>query len=382
MEKILKRASNVSFPTKIAEQAVLGFDAYIDNVTSVVKVRYSPSDYEIMENMTEWAERISQSSGSSSSMERIIKRVSVGGFTCNVGKALSTLCGLNQNINLIGAFGLANLLQIFQEQLIDIYHCLLFPIGNPGVTDAYEFVDGKIMMCNFENINRLDWDQILSNAGEQLLIEKFDSSELWGIGYWSSSPHMSKIYSSLQESILPSLTYSARNKHLVLDLSDLKKKPQNQIMELVAILPRFEDYVQVVLLLNDRELEDLATALGEDESVDTLFLTQKIQEKLNLSFVISHGPKNAAIASEKIQNLVLNAYTSSPKFTTSAGDHFTAGISYALLIKSPIEILPLLGSCVSSFFVRTGESPTPQDLKQFLTHYPEYLERDIETIIL
>lgn len=380
-EAILKRAKNLTLPSKIMDQIVLGFDGYVDNLLSVVRVRYSPSDYELMESISEWAGRIAQSAGSSASMERVTKQVSVGGFTCNVGKALSTLCGKLQNVHLIGSFGLPTMHPIFQEQLVDLYQCVPISVGNPGFTDAYEFPDGKIMMVSFENINRLDWNQILINTGQEFLMDKFDKSRLWGIGYWSSSPHMSEIFSALQETIFPNLSNSDHNKYLILDLSDLRKKPQTQLAELTALLPKFEKYVQVVLLLNDRELEDLGHALDETVQLDPLSLTQLIQQRLNLSLVISHEPKLATLVSEKTENVVLNAFTNAPRFTTSAGDHFTAGVCYALLAHAPIETVSLFGNCVSSFFVRTGVSPDALDIKQFLKNYSKYLKQEIDSIL-
>ena len=379
-ESVLKKARDLTFPTEITDQIILGFDGYIDNLLSVVRVRHSPSNYEIMEKMSEWADRIAQSAGSSASMERILKQISVGGFTCNVGKGLSTLCGKNRNVHLIGSFGLPTMHQIFQEQLVELYQCVPFSVGDPGYTDAYEFSDGKIMMVSFENINRLDWNQILSNTGQEFLIEEFDQSRLWGIGYWSSSPHMSEIFSALQKLIFPNLSNSALGKYLILDLSDLRKKPQNQLAELTALLPQFEEFVQVVLLLNDRELEDLGLALDGNAKQDPLSLTHLIRDKLNLSLVISHGPNLATLVSEKFENVVFNTYTSAPRYTTSAGDHFTAGVCYALLW-APIDVISIFGNCASSYFVRTGKSPTALELKQFLTNYTKYLQKDIDIIL-
>jgi hypothetical protein len=380
-EAVLKKARHVVLPIQIKDQVLLGIDGYIDNIISVIRVRHSQLEYELMENITEWADRIAHSAGSSASIERIIRKVSAGGFTCNVGKAISTLCGRTQNTHLIGAFGVPVMMDLFREQLVDIFKCVPFTVGNPGQTDAYEFSDGKIMMSNFENINLLDWNQILSYLKLEFLINEFETSHLWGLGYWSASPHLSQIFVGLQKNVLPNLSKSSRNKFLILDLSDLKKKPRSQITELIGLLRCFEDYVQTVLLLNDRELEDLGSALQESSSKDPLILTQLIQQNLNLSFVISHSPKIAAIASERTQNIILNAYTSAPQFTTSAGDHFSAGVSYALLAKLPLEILPLLGNCASSFFVRKGSSPTSQDLQQFLTHYTNYLKQDTPSIL-
>lgn len=364
----------------MTNQVVLGFDGYIDNLVSLVKVRHSPSEYELMENISEFGERILRSVGSSASIEKIVKMVSVGGFTCNVGKALSTLSGRKENIHLLGAFG-QPIQSIFQEQLVENYGCLIHSVGNPGLTDAYEFKDGKIMVVTFENINILDWNSILTSLGRDILINKYDISRLYGIGYWASSPHMSEIFSALQEDIFPNLSRTALRKYLLIDLSDLRKKPRSQLQELAGLLRNFEEHVKVVLLLNDQELEELGAALVGYAKSDPLALTELIQQELNISIVISHTPKVANLASESKQASIVNAYTPNPRFTTSAGDHFTAGVGYGLLVNAPIEFLPLLGNCVTSYFVRKGVSPTSEDLQQFITNYSHYLRKHVANIL-
>jgi len=327
--------------------------------------------------MSEWARRITSSAGSSASIEYILKTISVGGFTCNLGKALSTLCGLTRNIRLIGAFGLPTIQDIFQRQLVDRYHCLPFTVGNPGSTDAFEFTDGKIMMVNFENINRLDWKQILTHVGRDFLIEQFDVCPLWGIGYWAASPHMSEIFRNLQHSIFPNLSHSSRDKYLLLDLSDLQKKPKKSLLELGDLLVQFQNFVQVVLLLNDRELHDLGTVFSQKQTQMPLKLIHGIQESLGLTYIISHSPKVAILATEDHEIPVLNAYTSMPRFSTSAGDHFNAGIGYALLLHLPTTLLPLIGNCLTSYFVRNGTSPTASTLQQFLMQYKSLLPAEV-----
>ncbi len=372
-EKLVQQAAKITFPSKVTDPVVLGFDGYIDNIISVVRVRHSDTNFELMEKISEWASRISQSAGSSASMEVISKRISIGGFTCNMGKALSTLCGRKQNIHLIGTFGYPDIKPIFQEHLINLFNCVPFSVSNPGLTDAYEFKDGKIMMVNFETINRLDWAQITTNLSENFLIDEYNTSQLWGIGYWASSPHMSQIFSKLQEEILPNLSQSNRKKYLLIDPSDLQKRPESQIQELIKLLQKFEEFVQVVLSLNDHELKDLGSALNLLNGMDPQTLTKKIQQNLNISIVVSHSPKLATLATDQTETAILNAYSSEPHFTTSAGDHFNAGIGYGLLLDFPKEILPLIGNGVTSFFVREGRSPNVSELRTFLSNYQNYL---------
>ncbi len=369
------------FPNQVADRVFLGFDAFIDSILSVVKVRRSPEDFDIMTSMKEWADRINWAAGSGASIERIVKRSAVGGFTCNVGKALATLCGKVQNVHVLGLFGKPTLRDIYQQQLVEQYRCEIFSIGNPGETDAYEFADGKVMMVNLSNVLHLNWDQILSYGGTEFLCQEYDASKLWGVGYWSETPNFSGIYAHLQKDIFPNLSKSTRDKHLLLDLADLRRKAPESLNELVALLPKFEDSVPTVLLLNDLELETLGKAVCANPKAEPKKLIKTIRETLNLSLVLAHHPHWAALSSPAGEVVVANAYTSTPCFTTSAGDHFDAGVGFGLLAGIDTEVLPLVGNCVTSAFIRSGISPTARDLKQFLANYNAYITKDINVLL-
>ncbi len=378
---ILAKAQKIQFPRQVTDKVFLGFDAFIDTILSVVKVRRSPADFEIMTSMKEWADRINVAAGSSASIERILKRSAVGGFTCNVGKALATLCGRVKNVHLLGLFGKPTLRDIFQQQLVEQYQCEIFSMGNPGETDAYEFADGKVMMVNFSNVLQMNWAQILSYGDKDFLHKEYDASMLWGVGYWSETPNYSEIYTHLQEDIFPNLSTSTRGKHLMLDLADMRKRPLEMVKELLDILPKFEESVPTLLILNDLELESVGKAIGGNPKADPEKLVKKIREVLNLSLVFAHHPRWAVVSSAAGEVCVANAYTTSPQFTTSAGDHFDAGVCYGLMTGVDVEALPLLGNCVTSHFVRSGVSPTAQDLQQFLKNYPMYLTKVVNSLL-
>lgn len=371
-----------AFPTApVTDRVFLGLDGCVDNIWSVVRVRHSDSGFEIMESMTEWAERITAAAGSSGGLERILKRNAAGGFTANVGKALSTLCGRVGNVHLAGLFGVPAIRDIVREQLAGDCRCVLHSIGNPGETDAFEFGDGKIMMVAMNDYITLDWKQILARVGCDFLVQQLDASKVWGLGYWSAFPHMSDMFSRFQDTVFPRLSQGTAGKHLVLDLSDMRKKTRESIRELADVLPGFEQTVKTVLLLNDREMQDLGNFLGARDGDGPLETTRLVRQKLNLSLVLGHAPEWATVSSPDESLLVRNAGTSAPRFTTSAGDHFTAGICHGLLAGLDADILPVLGNCASSYFVRTGASPTAQDIATLLAHYAEYLETGTPDVI-
>ncbi len=371
--EVLEKARKLVLPTKIHGKFLLGFDGYLDNLVSVVRVRHSSDRIEIMTSMKEWAQRIEKVAGSSSSIERVVKGKSLGGFTCNVGKALAQLSGVTGNGRLVGAFGYPRIQDRFHEKLISELHCQLTTISDPGITDAYEFEDGKIMMVDFGSINNLDWARIRDRVGREQILDQFEESELWGVGYWASSPHGSNIYQGLLEEIFPCLSRTREN-HLLLDLSDLQKKTQTSLSELVSLLPQFEEFAPCILLLNDKEQEILARFLKIPDRLGSEQQTAKIHEILNLRMVVCHDAKFATVAGETGSLTINNAFTEHPKFTTSAGDHFTAGVGYGLLAKVESKLLGLLGNCATSYFVRTGQSPTAENLNEMIRNYSTYLD--------
>ncbi len=373
--RVLDVTRKLTFPGAIHDKVFLGFDGYVDSILSVIRDRQSMDTYHVMKKMSEWAARIDAASGSSASIERVTKRVTTGGFTCNVGKALSALCGRPGNVHLVGAFGYPSITPVFNDILAGKFNCQLESIWNPGMTDAYEFSDGKIMMVSFDEINKLDWDSIVKRVGHDCIVHILDESNLWGLNYWPSSPHMSGIYEGLARDVLPSLSRPARAKHLLLDLSDLKKKPAAEIRKFPPLVSTFEDHVQTVLLMNDKELNDLVLALKNEQPGSILpgemeKATRYIRDTLDISLVIAHAPRLAALSGRGGKDVaVVNAFTPHPRYTTSAGDHFTAGVGFGLLQGVEAGLLPLLGNLTTSIFVRTGDSPGSQDVKNFIDEY-------------
>ena len=62
-------------------------------------------------------------------------------------------------------------------------------------------------------------------------------------------------------------------------------------------------------------------------------------------------------------------YTSKPKITTGAGDHFNAGFSLGQVLGLSPEACLTTGVCTSGHYVRTGESPSFDDLQTFLANW-------------
>ncbi len=134
---------NVPFPTTVNKPVFLGFDGYIDNLLSVVNKRHTATEYDLIE-IDDAVGRSDQCFGRrSASIECILKKQAVGGFSCNVGKALATLCGKSGNVQLLGTFGSPMHLPIFTETMEQDKHCHLHSVGMPELRKPMNLVMGK-----------------------------------------------------------------------------------------------------------------------------------------------------------------------------------------------------------------------------------------------
>ena len=118
-----------------------------------------------------------------------------------------------------------------------------------------------------------DWQYLLDSVGRDALIDYYENSQLYGVGYWAGTPHGTNIYQGLHDDIFPNLNPTVHEKYLFLDFSDLKKKTLDEIAELPALLQGFEDYLHVVLLMNDNEFDGFPSSVNREyRNLSPMFL--------------------------------------------------------------------------------------------------------------
>lgn len=365
--------------------AFLGFDGIIDYLYSLAKSRKDCFSWQKMESMEELAELIVNIAGSSTNIEMILKRKVSGGFTSNVSKAM---CELGVMINLIGAYGFPNIDEVFQNFLKN-KKINLKSIINPGLTVGLEFDDGKIMLTDFENLLNINWELIIQRVGSEEIINYCNISDIIGIGYWAPMPNFERVWMGLIDQIFPS-TNDLKKKIFLVDLADIKKKNKQDILNMVDVIKKLNDIIPVVLSLNDQEAKDICRAMDGIKDIDTkknkldsfVEAGRQINKELNLSFLVIHSPYFATISTPEEHFLVTEGFTSQPCYTTSAGDHFNAGMAIGLSCNlSPAESI-LLGNAITAIFVRTGFSPNFDHLSLFIRDYMKYINNDIPTFPL
>ncbi|MHA1284772.1 MAG: hypothetical protein ACTSQP_19905 [Promethearchaeota archaeon] len=363
------------------KRCFLGFDGYVDSLYSIVKTREDAQHWTRMDSMKTFGELIASVAGSSANIERVLKRRISGGFAPNSCKAISSL---GMHVTLVGALGYPIIDDTFKP-LVDSPIIDVISFANPGETAGLEFDDGKIMLTDFENILGINWDLIVERVGLDKLIEIFKNSDVLGFGHWSLIPNMGDIWTHLVEEIFPSLnSKDLKRKLFFVDLADIKKRTKKDILYMLEQLGEIDNYLHVMLSLNDQEAIDISKALDDVKDIDPTRENfadyieggKNINEKVNISYLIIHSPHFATISTKDNHFWVTEGFTSKPRFTTGAGDHFHSGAAVGLICDlTPPESI-LLGNALTAVFVRTGSSPDFKTLSQFIAKYMYYIEND------
>ena len=79
----------------------------------------------------------------------------------------------------------------------------VYPIAPPGLTDALEFGDGKIMLGKPANVQRPTWEVLRARFGLDTLREMVGASRLVGIVNWVMMGGVESIWRGLIDDVLP-----------------------------------------------------------------------------------------------------------------------------------------------------------------------------------
>ncbi|MFX1337996.1 MAG: PfkB family carbohydrate kinase [Promethearchaeota archaeon] len=362
------------------KRCFLGWDGFVDHLYTVIQSRESLGKWIPIETMKNFGNLIKKVAGSSMGINVILKRKTTGGFTSNVCKCINNL---GAKLSLACAWGFPKLSDVFKDYLESRDAIDVNSFTNPGITTGLEFNDGKIMLSDIESILKINWDLIKERYGIEKLLQKFEENNLVGLGYWAVIMQFEDILHHIVAEILPSIS-NLKDKLLFFDLADVKRRTKKDLIDFLKFLPKVEESIPLLLSLNDQEAKDIIYALHKEKILDiprkkVEDLTEAgifINKFLNLSYIVIHSPHFATITTRNDHYWVTEGFTSNPRYTTSAGDHFNAGTVLGLACTLPPADAILMGNAITAIFVRTGKSPTFQDFNTFIQNYMDYIKSD------
>jgi hypothetical protein len=356
-------ASLKTAAAQLEESKVLvGFDGFVDNIIHVVKTRESASKYTRMERMGEFAERISSAAGLSANMEMVVQMQKLGGNGPIMADAMGAL---GSAVTYIGNLGEGTVHPVFSRFAKT---ATVHSIAEPGVTDAIEFDDGKLMFGKHASLREVNWANLIRHVPEKQLVKIFSQSRFIAMVNWTMLTQMKGIFQKVASVIAPRLTGPKRL--LFFDLADPEKRAIGDIREVLKQISKFEKHFRVVLGLNLRESYQVGEALGvehpgeSEEAVTEHAL--RLRELLKIDTVVVHPTHFAAAANQHGATFVSGPYTPKPKITTGAGDHFNAGFCTGLMLGLDLAQSLQIGVASSGYYVREARSPRIPELIKFL----------------
>ena len=347
-------------------KSVVGFDGFVDNIIAVVDKRHSSTHYEPMKTIDVLGKKITAAAGESSNYELVVTQQKLGGNGPIMANALASF-GLD--VTYIGNLGFPAINPVF-DAFSKRAHVIT--VAEPGVTDALEFEDGKLMMGKHQFLADVNWDNLIARVGLEKLTKMFGDSKLIGTVNWTMLPHMSAIWEKLIAEVLPKV--DGKGRRLFVDLADPEKRTPQDIHDALHLLTKMQTHIDVILGLNLKESGEIAHVLGLPEPAQPEAHLEEtaaaIRDALKLHCVVIHPRKGAAAATEKETAKFAGPFVQQPKISTGAGDHFNAGLCLGMTLGLSLEESLCCGCATSGYYVRSAESPTGAELAGFIDELP------------
>ena len=343
-------------------RVVAGFDAFVDEVLHVVGRRISPEAYTPVPTISEFGQWVSHAAGRSGSREFVVLERVAGGCSVNLGDAIRTL-----GFQLDAFAGVGNP----SDPAFRKFSCECSSLDSlgmePGRTAAYEFQDGKLMLCSFSHFIDFTPEYLSRQMSDGSFRRACENSAAIVLTSWSVYPHMTECWKYLQRDQLAGIKNRPR---IFLDIADPASRSPEDLCRMADALAGFEAIGPTTLSLNSNEANQLAGALSLSpvDSVpdDVEKLAAQLRERLGIAEVGIHLIKSATAADSGGVVTVAGPHCAKPMKSVGAGDRFNAGwLAGALLGLASADRL-LFAVAVSGFFVRNARSGTIPEVIKFL----------------
>ena len=335
----------------------LGFDAFIDLVVKPIKTGNPENVESYYGNMEDFGQYLINKDSFNGSVELDLIKRKLGGNTPNLAFALGNL---GVTYDCLAPFG---------SPLIDE---LFFPlqnfgnlvsIGDPGLSIAVEFLNGKLMLAINQDVNNLSWDRIKENISLAQIKEIVERSDMICLLNWSEVPKATDIFKRFKSEVM--YCHSVE-KPILIDLSDCSRKNHNEILEIIYVIADFARSSKIILGLNETESKIVCDVLGIDDKKSDAKKAEDLRKRLKIHWVVFHNRFRSILAAEEGTYIFHTRMTSKAVIQTGAGDHFNAGLCLGYLDGLDPELCLILASVASGYYVENGKSANIDQLINYI----------------
>lgn len=343
-------------------QVVTGFDGFVDEMISVVGQRKNLTDYDRVETIDNFGDRIKAAAGQSSLQEIVVSRKDPGGCAVNMGDGLAEFGVQVETFATVGEPVHAAFAEYQSKVRLHSWG------REPGRTLAFEFADGKLMFSAVTPLADFTPAYVAERLKEGEFQRACAGADLIAFTDWTLYPHMTDCWTFLQNEVLSALDPCPR---LFLDLVDPVSRSEGDISTMLASLSGFERCGKTTLGLNQNEanivsrLSGGSTADGKNPEA-TAAQAQRLRKTLGIDEVVIHAHRYAALSTPEDTAVADGPYCEKPVKSTGAGDRFNAGLALGMLLQLPAVGRLNLANASSGLYVRKGLSPGLTELILFL----------------
>ncbi len=360
-------AGRVATLNPAACRVVTGFDAFVDEMITLVGERRSSDDFTAVPDISTFGGLITAAAGKSSLREIVVTDVHPGGCAVNLADGLASM-GV-----VVDCFAtLGDPVHPAFTEIADKCHGFHSWGCEPGRTLAFEFDDGKLMFSSVKPLGEFTPATVRSHLADGIFGAACATAQVIALTDWSLYPHMTEVWRMLQQEVFSGLK---QRPQIFIDLVDPSSRSEDDIRGMAATLRGFESAGPVTLGLNGNEANILCRVHGlpvtaadaaSDEVVRQAF---SLRDLLGVEQVVVHQIPFAVSASSSGGFAQPSWVCAKPRKSTGAGDRFNAGLCLGLAEGLGAAESLALGCAVSGFFVRQARSPQLHEVSEFLRQW-------------
>ena len=336
---------------------LLGCDGFVDETYEIVQERRSQTDYTTIPKLKQFGELLVERADGGVGVELVWKRRCEGGCGINTGRIAACL-GIKPFLP--GLYGDKAIDPAFEEFKDN---CEMLSLGDPALTIALEFPDGKVLMSDLKAVSNLTWHDVESRLGADKLKEIFADLDILGLGYWSLTANFDDIF----EGFMAQCTGDNPPKRMFFDFADIKKKSSEAFIRTLELIKPHNERIPVTFSLNEHEVFELFARIGVErpplEPAAVASSLKAARKKIGFDELVVHTPEfGAASSASDGEAYAIQERQTDVVRLAGAGDSFNGGYLCASLGDLPLKQRLVIANAATAFFVTHATGPTREQL--------------------